>query len=237
MRSIPSRTPAMVLAAAFATLCAATGCSHPQTQPAAVPTTSSVAPVVLAPASPGKASSTIYLSDRLRQACGITAIESVKEAPKFDFDKNAILPEDRDVLAQVAQCLTTGALKGRSVRLVGRADPRGTQEYNMALGARRSNAVYEVSGRFGRWHCAVERDLSRCAGREREGGATKPPGSRIAASTSTSSTSSRSPIRWYRNRGLVGTPSLKGDSVGSRSHSSPSRSASWPASAPSFSGR
>jgi peptidoglycan-associated lipoprotein len=32
-------------------------------------------------------------------------------------------------------------LKGRSVRLVGRADPRGTQEYNMALGERRSNAV------------------------------------------------------------------------------------------------
>jgi peptidoglycan-associated lipoprotein len=146
---IPSRTPAMVLAAAFATLCAATGCSHPQTQPAAVPTTSSVAPVVLAPASPGKASSTIYLSDRLRQACGITAIESVKEAPKFDFDKNSILPEDRDVLAQVAQCLTTGALKGRSVRLVGRADPRGTQEYNMALGARRSNAVLKYLAGLG----------------------------------------------------------------------------------------
>jgi peptidoglycan-associated lipoprotein len=27
------------------------------------------------------------------------------------------------------------------VKLVGRADPRGTQEYNMALGARRSSSV------------------------------------------------------------------------------------------------
>ena len=138
-----------VLAAGFVTLCGATGCSHSQTQPAAVPTTSSVAPVALAPASPGKASSTIYLSDRLRQACGIATIESVKEAPKFDFDKNAILPEDRDVLAQVAQCLTTGPLKGRSVRLVGRADPRGTQEYNMALGERRSNAVMKYLAGLG----------------------------------------------------------------------------------------
>jgi hypothetical protein len=44
----------------------------------------------------------------LRKTCGITAIEGVKEAPKFEFDQSAILPEDRDVLAQVAQCLTTG---------------------------------------------------------------------------------------------------------------------------------
>ena len=85
--------------------------------------------------------SSIYLSDRLRAACNITAIESKKEAPKFDFDQSAILPEDGDVLSQVAICRTTGPLKGRSVRLVGRADPRGTQEYNMALGERRSNAA------------------------------------------------------------------------------------------------
>jgi peptidoglycan-associated lipoprotein len=65
----------------------------------------------------------------------------VKEAPKFDFDKSAILPEDRDVLAAVATCVTTGPLKGRSVKLVGRADPRGTEEYNMALGERRSSNV------------------------------------------------------------------------------------------------
>jgi peptidoglycan-associated lipoprotein len=116
--------------------------SKPVVEPIATTTTITAStPVTLAPASPGKTNSSIYLSDRLRQACGITAIESVKEAPKFNFDQSAILPEDRDVLAQVAQCLTTGPLKGRSVRLVGRADPRGTQEYNMALGERRSNAT------------------------------------------------------------------------------------------------
>jgi peptidoglycan-associated lipoprotein len=116
------------------------GCG--ETKPPAVATTSSVIPTTtLAPATPGKTNSSIYLSDRLRSACGITTIESVQEAPKFDFDKSAVLPEDADVLSTVAKCLTTGPLKGRSVTLVGRADPRGTQEYNMALGERRSSAA------------------------------------------------------------------------------------------------
>jgi peptidoglycan-associated lipoprotein len=125
-------------------------CSHEEARPAVVSTTSNVVPqVALAPASPGKLNSTIYLSDRLRAACNIATIETVKETPKFDFDKSAILPEDRDVLAQVAQCLTTGPLKGRSVRLVGRADPRGTEEYNMALGERRSDSVVKYLTNLG----------------------------------------------------------------------------------------
>jgi peptidoglycan-associated lipoprotein len=138
-----------VLAAALVTFSVATGCGHEETKPAVTPTTTSAPAATLSPASPGKANSTIFLSDALRKACGITTIESVKDAPKFDFDKSAILPEDRDVLAQVAQCLTSGPLKGRNVKLVGRADPRGTQEYNMALGERRSNAVVKYLAGLG----------------------------------------------------------------------------------------
>src|SRR5580693_3917074 len=83
-------------------------CAQEESKPAAAPTTTTTTAstsMPLAPASPGKTNSSIYLSDRLRQACGITVIESAKEAPKFNFDQSAILPEDRDVLAQVAQCL------------------------------------------------------------------------------------------------------------------------------------
>jgi outer membrane protein OmpA-like peptidoglycan-associated protein len=65
----------------------------------------------------------------------------VADAPKFAFDKSRILPDDRDVLAEVATCVTEGPLKGRAVKLVGRADPRGTEQYNMELGERRSNSV------------------------------------------------------------------------------------------------
>jgi peptidoglycan-associated lipoprotein len=148
MKNIINAPAAVLLAcAAFS---GAIGCGQEATKPAVTPTTTSaVSTASLAPASPGKTNSTIFLSDRLRQACGITTIESTKEAPKFDFDQTAILPDDRDVLAQVAQCLTTGPLKGRSVKLVGRADPRGTQEYNMALGARRSNAVLKYLSGLG----------------------------------------------------------------------------------------
>jgi peptidoglycan-associated lipoprotein len=140
-----STTLTITFTAALLTLSLAiAGCAHDETKPATVPTTATVvlpSSVALAPASPGKTNSTIYLSDSLRKACGITAIESVREAPKFEFDQSAILPEDRDVLAQVAQCLTMGPLKGRSITLIGRADPRGAQEYNMALGERRSDAA------------------------------------------------------------------------------------------------
>jgi outer membrane protein OmpA-like peptidoglycan-associated protein len=53
------------------------------------------------------------------------------------------------VLAKVAECLTAGQLKGKSVKLIGRADARGTTEYNMALGARRANAVLKYLGNLG----------------------------------------------------------------------------------------
>jgi peptidoglycan-associated lipoprotein len=147
----PSNVPTTVLAAALVTLSVAVGCGHEDTKPAAVPTITSttVTQTTLSPASPGKANSTIFLSDSLRKACGITKIEDVKDAPKFDFNKDDILPDDRAVLAQVAQCLTTGPLKGRQVKLVGRADLRGTQEYNMALGERRSNAVLNYLAAMG----------------------------------------------------------------------------------------
>jgi peptidoglycan-associated lipoprotein len=144
-------TYSATFAAILVTLSAAAGCAREEHKTAEVPTTAVVIlPAArLAPASPGKEKSTIYLSDRLRKACGITTVDTIKDTPKFAFDQSAILPEDRDVLALVAQCLTTGALKGRSVRFVGRADPRGTQEYNMALGERRANAVMKYLGALG----------------------------------------------------------------------------------------
>jgi peptidoglycan-associated lipoprotein len=38
--------------------------------------------------------------------------------------------------------MTDGALKGKNVELVGRADPRGEQEYNMGLGSSRATAAH-----------------------------------------------------------------------------------------------
>lgn len=70
-------------------------------------------------------------------------------APNFEFDQFSLLPEDRAVLERVATCVTRGPLKGRTLRLVGRADPRGTQEYNLGLGDRRANTVGTFLERLG----------------------------------------------------------------------------------------
>jgi peptidoglycan-associated lipoprotein len=90
--------------------------------------------------------SAVSMSDGLRRVCGI---EDTGAAPKFDFDSALLSPADRSELDQLAQCMTTGPLKGKNVELVGRADPRGEVEYNMNLGAIRANAVKYYLARLG----------------------------------------------------------------------------------------
>ncbi len=85
-------------------------------------------------------SASIAVSEDIARACNLH-LGDVGKAPKFEFDKSDLLPADRDILSQIGQCVTTGPLQGRSLKVVGRADPRGTQEYNMALGGRRADSV------------------------------------------------------------------------------------------------
>lgn len=131
----------------------AIGCSHNKPQVAAVPMapptpstskpTEPAADRATVPVSPNVAVS----SDVVRQ-CALR-FNSALQAPKFDFDRFELLPEDREVLGQVATCLTTGPLQGQSVQLVGRADPRGTEEYNLGLGTRRADSVRAYLQRLG----------------------------------------------------------------------------------------
>ena len=95
-----------------------------------------------------KVSPTLNISGDIIAACGIKVAANAAN-PKFDYDKDELSPEDRAVLDQIATCLTTGALKGRAVDLIGRADPRGTTEYNMGLGSRRAASVSTYLGRLG----------------------------------------------------------------------------------------
>src|SRR5262249_9610914 len=83
--------------------------------------------------------SAVNISDDIRSACGI--VDNSDRAPKFDFDSSDLSPPEKDLLSQVAKCLTEGPLKGKSIQLVGRADPRGEQEYNMELGEHRADQV------------------------------------------------------------------------------------------------
>jgi peptidoglycan-associated lipoprotein len=57
----------------------------------------------------------------------------------FDFDKFVVKPEYRDALNNQANF--TKDQKNDIVTLQGNADERGSSEYNLALGAKRANAV------------------------------------------------------------------------------------------------
>jgi peptidoglycan-associated lipoprotein len=89
----------------------------------------------------------LAISGDLATMCNIKAAQNLN--PKFDYDKDELSPEDRTVLDQLASCLTSGAAKGKAVALIGRADPRGTEEYNLGLGSRRAASVSQYLGRLG----------------------------------------------------------------------------------------
>jgi peptidoglycan-associated lipoprotein len=80
--------------------------------------------------------SALRISDEIVKACGIKEPDAY-----FAFDSANLRPEDAQVLHQVVTCFTTGALKGRTLRLVGHADPRGGSDYNMTLGQSRADSV------------------------------------------------------------------------------------------------
>jgi peptidoglycan-associated lipoprotein len=92
-------------------------------------------------------SSGLAVSPDLADMCGIKPTNHVD--PRFDYDKDELTADDRAVLDLLATCLTTGKLKGKAVSLIGRADPRGTDEYNLGLGSRRANSVSQYLGRLG----------------------------------------------------------------------------------------
>lgn len=91
----------------------------------------------------------LNVSDDIAKICQITKTPDVSQAPKFSYDSDDIDTSDRLVLDKLAECLKTGPLKGRTVQLTGRADPRGEQEYNMSLGARRAKAVSDYIAKHG----------------------------------------------------------------------------------------
>lgn len=81
-------------------------------------------------------SATVRISDEIVAACGLQ-----KHDAFFAFDSSRLTDADRKVLSDLATCFTTGPLKGRTMKLVGRADPRGETEYNFVLGQSRADAV------------------------------------------------------------------------------------------------
>lgn len=65
----------------------------------------------------------------------------------FDYDTDAVKSEYAALIQAHANYLAQN--RNRKVRLEGHADERGSREYNMALGQRRSNAVRKAASALG----------------------------------------------------------------------------------------
>jgi peptidoglycan-associated lipoprotein len=100
--------------------------------PAAPPPPPPPEPMAIVPVSPS-----ISVSRDIVTACGL----SLGDSSKFAFDDSRLTATDRNALDAIGACFTSGALKDEGMHLVGRADSRGKEQYNLDLGMRRASSA------------------------------------------------------------------------------------------------
>jgi peptidoglycan-associated lipoprotein len=146
LRAILSLAPLASVLAILAIGCDANknGATPPAKTPASLAGTAPVQTTAGTPVPSGATSGAgletpaLHVSNEIAQLCNLPKQEA---ATNFDFDSDAIGDADRVVLSALARCLSDGALKGRGLSLVGRADARGEPEYNLSLGESRAESV------------------------------------------------------------------------------------------------
>jgi peptidoglycan-associated lipoprotein len=82
--------------------------------------------------------SVVNISDDIRKACGLSDADA-----HFAFDSAKVSSSDHPVLRKLVTCFSSGNLANRTMRLVGHADPRGGEEYNLVLAGSRAAGVKE----------------------------------------------------------------------------------------------
>ena len=129
-------TTASIVAAVLVALVSACA-SKPETKPSSKPTQSFTRRHPSVPQEPPTPTTTaVHVADEIVRACGISDPDSY-----FAFDSARLNTNDTRVLNQIAKCFASGPLEGRQMKLVGRANPRGSEEYNMTLGQHRADSV------------------------------------------------------------------------------------------------
>jgi len=73
--------------------------------------------------------------------------ECTLEPVYFDFNESVLSTEATSAIERNAECLKK--VSSRNVTLTGHSDPRGTEEYNLALSDKRAQSVKERMGRVG----------------------------------------------------------------------------------------
>ena len=128
-----------VLAIASSVLFLMAACSASEPKPAAEPQPVSernetLDKDVLEQKSPDRAQ--VQVSESILRACGLSASEA-----HFDYNSASLKSKDQPTLDKIAQCFISGPLAGRGIALIGHADSRGDDDYNMVLGEHRAQSV------------------------------------------------------------------------------------------------
>jgi peptidoglycan-associated lipoprotein len=141
--STPTRKTALfafvaVVGAASAVFACGETPPPPKTAEAAKPEPmASPPPNTLPPQPPDSpTASAVHISDEIASACGIKEPDAY-----FAFDSAHVRQSEDQTLNKIVTCFMSGPLKGRTVKLVGHADPRGGSDYNMTLGQSRADSV------------------------------------------------------------------------------------------------
>lgn len=62
-------------------------------------------------------------------------------SPKFPFDSATAYAQDQEQLTALSVCLSSPGMRERTITLVGRADPKGSDAFNQQLGMKRALAI------------------------------------------------------------------------------------------------
>jgi peptidoglycan-associated lipoprotein len=76
----------------------------------------------------------MYVAEPVRKVCS-------GSPPFFEFDSADTRDTDQPTMQTLADCMLKGPLAGKSIRLIGHTDPRGTPNYNEKLGLERAERV------------------------------------------------------------------------------------------------
>jgi len=76
----------------------------------------------------------MYVAEPVRKVCS-------GSPPFFEFDSSDTRGADQPTMQTLADCMLTGPLSGKAIKLIGHTDPRGTPNYNEKLGLERAERV------------------------------------------------------------------------------------------------
>jgi peptidoglycan-associated lipoprotein len=127
----------IIAVALLATACSST--KPPPPEPAAAPAAAPAPAPSAAPVAPAGETD----AQRLERIIATLAANPIY----FDYDNYTVKPEYQGLLDKDYQALKT--MPAMQVRLEGNADERGSSEYNLALGQKRSEAVRRALGILG----------------------------------------------------------------------------------------